>query len=382
MMAPETSPQQVQPPRRNNTVGKWLGAIAIIVVLMIGVSVLTSWVTYTLNNKPVQTTGVDGNLRLTSEETDIAQVVAKVSPSVVSIITQQGDFWEEQESAGTGVIISTDGYILTNKHVIADASNVRIVTSEGEYYTDVKIVGQDPLNDIAFLKIGNAQNLPAAELGTSSTVKVGQKVIAIGNSLGQYQNTVTNGIISGKGRPVSAYTDESETEYETLTDLLQTDAAINPGNSGGPLLNMSGQVIGINTAMAYEAQNIGFAIPIDGVKGLVKGVLANGGIQRSYIGVRYVDITPEVRAEYKLSAKAGAYVGGHRGSAVESGSPADKAGIKEGDIITKINDKAVGENGGLSTLVSEFLPGEAVKVTVMRNDKEEQFELVLGAYKS
>ncbi len=381
-MAPETSAQQVQPPRRNNTASKWLGAIAIIVVLMIGVSVLTAWATYTLNNKPVQTTSVDGNLHLTSEETDIAQVVAKVSPSVVSIITQQGDLWEEQESAGTGVIISADGYILTNKHVIADASNVRIVTSEGEYYTDVKIVGKDPLNDIAFLKIGNAQNLPAAELGTSSTVKVGQKVIAIGNSLGQYQNTVTNGIISGKGRPVSAYTDESETEYETLTDLLQTDAAINPGNSGGPLLNMSGQVIGINTAMAYEAQNIGFAIPIDGVKGMVKSVLANGGIQRSYIGVRYVDITPEVRVKYKLSIKAGAYVGGHGGSAVEGGSPADKAGIKEGDIITKINDKVVGENGGLSTLVSEFLPGETVKVTVMRNDKEEQFELVLGAYKS
>lgn len=374
--------QQVQSPRPKNTIGKRLGIISLIVALIIGVSMLTVWATYTLNNKSTQTTAIDGNLRLTSEETDIAQVVAKVSPSVVSIITKQGNLWREKESAGTGVIISADGYVLTNKHVIADASSVRIVTSGGEYYTDVKIVGRDPLNDIAFLKISNVQNLPTAELGTSTTVKVGQKVIAIGNSLGQYQNTVTSGIISGKGRPVSAYTDEDETEYETLNDLLQTDAAINPGNSGGPLLNMSGQVVGINTAMAYEAQNIGFAIPIDGVKGLVKGLLASGEIRRSYIGVRYIDITPEVRAEYKLSTKAGAYVGGHSGSAVESGGPADKAGIKEGDIITKVNDKLVGENGGLSTLVSEFLPGEMVSVTVVRNNKEEKFELVLGAYKS
>lgn len=380
-MLPETPPQQFQSPRRKNIIGKRLGIISLIVALIIGVSMLTAWATYTLNNKPTQTTGIDGNLRLTSEEVDIAQVVAKVSPSVVSIITKQGNLWKEKESAGTGVIISADGYILTNKHVIADASSVRVVTSEGEYY-DVKVVGQDPLNDIAFLKISNANNLPAAELGTSATVKVGQKVIAIGNSLGQYQNTVTSGIVSGKGRPVSAYTDENETEYETLTDLIQTDAAINPGNSGGPLLNMSGQVIGINTAMAYEAQNIGFAIPIDGVKGLVKSVLTNGEIKRPYIGVRYVDITPEVRAEYKLSTKAGAYVGGHRGSVVESGSPADKAGVKEGDIITKINDKVVGENGGLSTLISEFLPGETVSVTVLRNDREENLDLVLDAYKS
>lgn len=380
-MLPETAPQQFQSPRRKNIIGKRLGIISLIVALIIGVSMLTAWATYTLNNKPTQTTGIDGNLRLTSEEVDIAQVVAKVSPSVVSIITKQGNLWKEKESAGTGVIISADGYILTNKHVIADASSVRVVTSEGEYY-DVKVVGQDPLNDIAFLKISNANNLPAAELGTSATVKVGQKVIAIGNSLGQYQNTVTSGIVSGKGRPVSAYTDENETEYETLTDLIQTDAAINPGNSGGPLLNMSGQVIGINTAMAYEAQNIGFAIPIDGVKGLVKSVLTSGEIKRPYIGVRYVDITPEVRAEYKLSTKAGAYVGGHRGSVVESGSPADKAGVKEGDIITKINDKVVGENGGLSTLISEFLPGETVSVTVLRNDREENLDLVLDAYKS
>lgn len=380
-MLPETPPQQFQSPRRKNIIGKRLGIISLIVALIIGVSMLTAWATYTLNNKPTQTTGIDGNLRLTSEEVDIAQVVAKVSPSVVSIITKQGNLWREKESAGTGVIISADGYILTNKHVIADANSVRVVTSEGEYY-DVKVVGQDPLNDIAFLKISNANNLPAAELGTSATVKVGQKVIAIGNSLGQYQNTVTSGIVSGKGRPVSAYTDENETEYETLTDLIQTDAAINPGNSGGPLLNMSGQVIGINTAMAYEAQNIGFAIPIDGVKGLVKSVLTNGEIKRPYIGVRYVDITPEVRAEYKLSTKAGAYVGGHRGSVVESGSPADKAGVKEGDIITKINDKVVGENGGLSTLISEFLPGETVSVTVLRNDREENLDLVLDAYKS
>lgn len=222
--------------------------------------------------------------------------------------------------------------------------------------------------------------MPAAELGNSSTVKIGQKVIAIGNSLGQYQNTVTSGIISGKGRPISAAKNRSATEIESLVDLLQTDAAINPGNSGGPLINSSGQVIGINTAIVSAAQNVGFAIPINSVKGMVRSVLAGKGVQKAYAGVKYLSITPEVRAEYNLSSKTGAYVGGSDG-VIDKDGPADKAGIREGDIITKINDKIIGDDGGLSTLISEYLPGDKLIITVLRGNQQLELELTLGAYK-
>ncbi|OYW41732.1 hypothetical protein B7Z28_02225, partial [Candidatus Saccharibacteria bacterium 32-45-3] len=283
--------------------------------------------------------------------------------------------------AGTGIIISADGYILTNKHVVSEAQTVEVVTSDGTRYKDVAVIGQDPLNDIAFLKIKNAKDLPVAEIGDSGTVRVGQNVITIGNSLGQYHNTVTSGIISGLGRPVIAGSSDLGSRVESLTDLLQTDAAINPGNSGGPLLNMSGQVIGINTAIASDAQSIGFAIPINAAKGLMRGVLANGKIEKAYIGVQYVSITPDVRSQYDLAEKQGAYIrGSANSSAVVSGGPADKAGVKDGDIITKINDKVIGDQGGLGSLVAEYLPGEKIKLTIVRNGKTIQLDLTLGSY--
>lgn len=300
---------------------------------------------------------------------------------MVSIVTTKGTGFRVQEGAGTGVIISQDGYILTNKHVIEGGRSFAVITSSGDRYTSVSLVGTDPLNDIAFLKISGAQGLPAASIGDSSTVRVGQKVVAIGNSLGQFKNTVTSGVISGKGRPLEASSDD-EDSVESLTDLLQTDAAINPGNSGGPLLNMSGQVIGINTAIVQDAQSIGFAIPIGAAKGLIRSVTEKGRVEKSYIGVRYLEITPEVRAENKLSVKSGAFVGGVSGQLIESGGPADRAGLKAGDIITKVNDKTVGDHGGLGSLLGEFLPGETVQVTVVRDGKEQQLTLTLGAYKS
>ncbi len=341
--------------RNNKKIVFWTIGAALAAILIISNGVFAGWVVYKLNNRQnvSQTNVPDGNLRLTDEEIDTSKIVAKVSPSVVSIITTQGSYLTRtQQGAGTGIIISPDGYILTNNHVVDDADSVRIITSDGSQYAGVSIVGSDPLNDIAFLKIKDAKNLPAAELGNSSTVKVGQKVIAIGNSLGRYQNSVTSGIISGKGRPVSASSDDRKTKVEELTDLLQTDAAVNLGNSGGPLINLSGQVIGINTATVSDAQSMGFAIPINAAKGMSKSVLQGKGVQKAYIGVRYVAVTPEVRAEYNLPVKSGAYIGGHSGGVVETGGPADAAGIKEGDVITKINNKNVGEDGGLSTLVS------------------------------
>jgi len=333
-----------------------------------------------------QTTANDGNKIVTEQEGDIAGVVEKVGPSVVSIVTTEagaqlygsGEI-AEQEGAGTGIIVSSDGYILTNKHVISDAKAMKVILSDGTTHENVKLVGTDPLNDVAFLKVDGVTNLPAAQLGDSSSVRIGQQVVAIGNSLGQYQNTVTSGIISGIGRPISAQTGDT---IENLTDLLQTDAAINLGNSGGPLLNLSGQVIGINTAIVQDAQGIGFAIPINTTKGIMKGVLAGKGVSRAYLGVNFVTITADVAKYYNLGVKQGAYVHSERGTAVQSGSPADKAGIKDGDIITKVGGVAVGTGGSVSSLVAEYVPGDTIEVTVLRGGQTITLQVTLATYKA
>ncbi len=327
----------------------------------------------------------DGNLKTTSNEEVIANIAETVSPSVVSIVTNvtsQGLFGtiQQGQAAGTGIIMSKDGYIITNKHVIEGATRVQVYLSNGTAYDKVTTVGLDPLNDIAYLKIDNVDNLIPAKIGDSSTVRVGQEVVAIGNSLGQYQNTVTSGVISGKGRPVQAG-DEAGTSTETLTDLLQTDAAINPGNSGGPLLNRSGQVIGINTAVAQGAQGIGFAIPINATKGATKSILSGKGIMRSYLGVRYQDITPTIAKQYELSVSRGAYIiSSDEQSAIQKDGPASKAGLKDKDIILKVNGLEVGARGSVSSLIGEYMPGEKVIVTVMRNGTSKDIPVVLGQY--
>lgn len=326
----------------------------------------------------------DGNKIITKEEGDIANVVEKVGPSVVSIVTKAtgNSFYgaREEEGAGTGIIVGGDGYILTNKHVVTGASRVGVVLSDGTEYEDVKVLGVDPLNDVAFLKVENVSGLPAVELGDSTSVRVGQRVVAIGNSLGQYQNTVTSGIISGLGRPVAAQAGDT---VENLSDLLQTDAAINPGNSGGPLLNLNGQVIGINTAIIENAQGIGFSIPVNATKGILKGVLARGVVERAYLGVNFIPITPDVAKSYKLSVNKGAYIQGLNGkSAVIKESPADKAGLKDGDIVTKVGGVAIGAGGGISSLISEYAPDETIEVTVLRDGKEIVLRVTLAVYKA
>ena len=345
---------------------------------------LYSWVNS--NKNPITSHGTmvnDGNLKTTPEETAVSSVVDKVSPSVVSILTNvqvQSIFGTASEqAAGSGVVMSADGYIMTNKHVVAEATSVSVALSDGTAYDKVKVVGSDPMNDVAYLKIDGVSNLTPATLGDSSTVRVGQSVIAIGNSLGQYQNTVTTGIISGKGRPVEAG-DGSGTATESLTDLLQTDAAINPGNSGGPLMNSAGQVIGMNTAVAANAQGIGFAIPIDATKGTLKSVLAGKGVQRAYLGLRYVPITADIAKRYDLNVKQGAYIVSNSGSAIMSGSPADKAGVKDKDIITKINGLEVGPQGGVSSLIGEYAPGETIELTVVRGGSERTIKTTLEVF--
>ena len=344
---------------------------------------------YNYNNSSSRITwgsGVDGN---SANFTDgsIADVASKVSPSVVSITTETRTLsWFGQSStssaAGTGMIVSGDGYILTNKHVVEGANKVNVILDDGTTYENVKIVGVDPANDVAFIKVDGVSNLPAVTLGDSKTMNIGQQVIAIGNALGQFQNTVTEGIVSGLNRSITA-SDSTGSAYESLTDLIQTDAAINSGNSGGPLVNAAGQVVGLNVATS-SADNIGFAIPISSVKGMLKKVISEGKAERAYIGVNYVTITPDVAKTYNLSVKNGGYVHSDRSStsAVISGSPADKAGIKDGDIITHVNGVEVGKAGTITALVGEYSVGDTIQLRVLRNGNELNLNVTLEAYPS
>lgn len=329
-----------------------------------------------------RTSNQDGNVLQSQSEQDLSQVASEVAPSVVSISTDVESARGQVvgQGAGTGVIVSADGYVMTNNHVIDGASGVSVTTSGGDIYEDVEVIGSDPLNDIAFLKIAGVKDLQAARLGDSSTLKIGQNVFAIGNSLGEYKNTLTTGIVSGLNRPVTAASGDGS-DAESLTGLIQTDAAINPGNSGGPLVNSAGQVVGINTAVASDAQGIGFAIPINATKGVLAGVIENGEVERAYIGVRYVDITPAIAKERKLPVKEGAYVlGDDSSSAVVDGGPADKAGIKSGDIITAIDDIKVGESGSITSLIGMYQPGETIEVTYLRDGEERTTKLTLAKY--
>lgn len=321
----------------------------------------------------------DGNTVVTESEQDISALITKVSPGVVSIVTSslaRDASGYAYQAAGTGMVVTKDGYVMTNKHVVNGASRATVIMSDGTSYKNVPIVGRDPLNDIAFLKIPDVNNLTPLEMGDSKTVRTGQNVIAIGNALGQYQNTVTTGIISGLGRPVTASSSGSSDETESLSDLLQTDTAINQGNSGGPLLNAKGQVIGINTAIAADAQGIGFAIPIGAAKGMLKHLVATGKVERAIIGVQYLSINPEVKSKYNLSVNQGDFVTGLSGS----NTPAAKAGIKKNDVITKVNGQAVEAGKSVSTLVGEFQPGDKVEMTILRDGQTKQVQLTLGTY--
>lgn len=325
----------------------------------------------------------NGKTVVTSDEEFVTTVAERVSPSVVSIVTTSGGrslFGVQQGGgAGTGVIVSKDGFIMTNNHVVEGARSVSVVLSDGTEYRDVRVIGSDPLNDIAFIKVNGVDSLTAATLGDSSNVRIGQRVVAIGNALGQFQNTVTSGIISATGRPLVASSSDGANS-ESLSDLIQTDAAINSGNSGGPLVDLSGRVIGINTAVATDANGIGFAIPINATRGILKGVLENGRVERAYLGVRYVDITPQIAVSEELGSKKGAYVYSDRGAAVVKDSPADKAGIKEKDIITKINDDIVGDGSNMSSMIGQYRPNDEVILTILRDGKERMLKVQLKAY--
>lgn len=301
------------------------------------------------------------------EENAVIDVAEKTSPSVVAIgvsrrvINPFDPFAipkSEDNTIGTGFVVSEKGVIVTNKHVVSDIGiKFTVITKDGQKY-EVKRIYRDPILDLALVQI-DATGLKPVELGDSSKLKVGQVAIAIGNALGRFTNTVTTGVVSGLGRRVVAG-ELFSGSAESLDNLIQTDAAINPGNSGGPLLNSSGQVIGVNVATTEGAQNIGFAIPISAVRPIVDEFLANGKISRPFLGIRYRFISKDVAILNEVPQ--GAFI-----QEVVADGPAQKAEVKEGDIITKINGQAIDSENKVAEIVSQSRIGNRLDLVVWRD---------------
>lgn len=349
---------------------------------------------------------VDKNIvKMIEEESSAISVVNKVTPAVVSIVVQKplkdltpveryshglNSYSSQGEdpdrlidlSFGTGFFVSTDGYLVTNRHVADDDSFVfSVVTNDDQEFT-AEFVAADPLLDIAILKIGG-ENFSAVIFGDSDKIQVGQTVIAIGNALSQYQNTVTKGIVSGINRRVSAY--DFDQGSEIIEGAIQTDAAINPGNSGGPLINLLGEVIGMNTAINSDGQGLGFAIPINEVKQAVESVRQNNRIVRPYLGVRFVMIDKDYAEEKKLSVNQGALiVSGYYSDepAVVADSPAEKAGLLENDLVIKVNGEDLNEENSLSKVIRHYAPNDTVVLTVLRNTETLEISVILEEFKT
>jgi len=316
-------------------------------------------------------------------ESNLVNTIAKdVSPSVVSVNVTSTEIGEdffgfgrefESQSAGTGVIISSDGLVITNRHVVpSEASEVTVTLASGEELT-AEVVGRtnqsDPL-DIAFLKINDISEVEIvpANIGDSDGVEVGDRVVAIGNALGQFQNTVTSGIISGFGRDIEAFDGGG---IETLQNLFQTDAAINSGNSGGPLLNSASEVIGINVATA-TAENISFAIPINDVKPLLDIVLDRGKLERPYLGVRYVPLDEDIARQLDIDVSEGAFIPEEtiNRPSILPDSPAANAGLQPEDVIIEINGQKLDERNSLVSVLGRSGPDDVVDVKIVRGGEE------------
>jgi S1-C subfamily serine protease len=360
-------------------------------------------------------------IKTVEEDSAVVEAVEKVSPAVVSIIITKdlpiieryysspfggSDFWrqffgddfgdffgfgiphyrqkgtEKKEiGGGTGFIVSADGYIITNRHVVEDEDAEYTVLMNDETKHEAKVVARDPINDIAILKI-EGKDLPTVTFGDSSNLKVGQTVIAIGNALGEFRNTVSKGVISGLSRSIVA--GGAGVASEQLFGVIQTDASINPGNSGGPLLNIAGQVIGMNTAMAQGAENIGFAIPVNEIKRVYENVREHGKIVRPWLGVRYVQINKAIAEDNKLDVDYGALiVRGQKSTdlAVIPGSPADKAGLEENDIILEVDGKKITTDYPLSRAIAQHNPGDEITLKVLHKGEEKEVKVKLGEMK-
>ncbi len=314
------------------------------------------------------------------ESSAIIDVASKVGPAVVKITSEAAassndPFSIPATGVGSGVIYDSDGWILTNHHVVAGSDSLTVQLADGHEYKGT-IYGIDTLTDLAIVKI-DATGLPTAALGDSDAVEVGQLTVAIGSPLGTYSNTVTSGILSARGRSI-------QVEGGTLNNLLQTDTAINPGNSGGPLLDSGGNIIGINTAIASSAEGIGFAIPINLAKPIMAQAVAGTPLARPYIGVRFQTIDLQLAESKNLSVTEGALLDDAQGPdgqtlpAIVSGGPAEKAGLKAGDIVTAINGTKLDSEHPLDAVVSQYGPGDTVTLTVLRDGASRDISVTLG----
>ena len=271
---------------------------------------------------------------------------------------------------GSGFIVSPDGYVFTSAHVVGDTEADYTVILEPEKKYPAKVLSRDPLNDIAVLRI-NAKNLPYLTLGDSEKIELGQTVIAIGNALGEFHDTVSTGVISGLSRYITAFSGISN-QAERLRGLIQTDAAINPGNSGGPLVDIEGKVIGINTATVMGAQNLGFAIPINYAKKDFEEVKQYGKIRRPFLGVKYIILNQEIAKKNKLPVDYGAFIVREAlgEMAIIKHSAADRGGLKEFDIILECNGEKINEDNPLSHILQKLKIHDEVSLKILRNKKE------------
>jgi len=351
---------------------KLVWSILIIVTLGVGLMAGYSWLIAADNTK----------INVLEEEAVIT-AYERALPSVVNIIITEkvtngiGVNTNRDAGGGTGFFMSNNGYIITNKHVVTRTDvNYLVVTSDGKEYAG-SVLARDPLYDIAIMKVEGGGFTPA-KLGDSDKVRIGQTVLAIGNVLGEFRNTVTRGIISGVGRSLTA---SGGGLTETIEGAIQTDASINPGNSGGPLINLKNEVIGVNTAINRSGEALGFAIPINKVRQAFNIFLKHGQIIRTFLGVRYIMLNRAVAQKYQLSYDKGAYIlvkddNGEPG--VVAGQPADLAGLKGGDIILEINGKKLSITYTLAGAISEFAPKDKVKLKILRGGVEMIKEVTLG----
>ena len=295
---------------------------------------------------------------------------------------QKGTKYQEV-GAGSGFIVSADGLVLTNKHVVSDnKADYTVLTNDGQKYS-AKVLALDPVQDLAVIKIQlkdseQDKKFQPVILGDSSGIQIGQTAIAIGNALGQFSNTVSVGVVSGLERTISA-SDQLGSISETLEGIIQTDAAINAGNSGGPLLNLKGEVMGINTAMAQGAQDIGFALPINIAKKDIEQVAKTNKIIYPFLGVRYVLVDDQVKQKYNLPVDYGALVlkGLNGEPAITAGSPAQQAGIKEKDVILEINGEKITTGNSMSKIIQKYNVGDKVTLHILRNGKEQDIDAIL-----
>lgn len=358
--------------------------------------------TFTNSTEPLTEAEVESTIvKLLEEEEATIAVVERVTPAVASIVVKKeftrpqrfsgnpfqpvpiDEIQEQTElievSSGTGFFVTEDGYMLTNKHVVDEEdAQFFVVTNDGVEFP-AELIAVDPYEDIAVMKV-EGEGFQVATLGDSEDIKIGQTVIAIGNTLSEFRNTVTKGVVSGIDREITA---GGVFDAEVIDQAIQTDAAINPGNSGGPLINLLGEVIGINTAVSGEGDSVAFAIPINEAKQAVQDVLEHGRIIRPWLGVRYVLVLPNAEEEGFYDLGALIISGDQPGEvAVFEGSPADKAGIQEDDIITAVNGEELTESVALAEAISVYRPGETITLTILRDGELVDLDVELEEYQA